>query len=310
MIYDEHYYTFRQYLDKRFGARVWKVPVNAPFTCPNRDGTKGRNGCIYCNNDAFSPTLKLNSNSIQQQVAEGIKRVQRKRTVNHFLVYFQSYTNTYASLPVLKSYYDEAMAFEEVVGLAVGTRPDCISVPVLDLLESYAERAEIWVEYGLQSMHDTTLASINRGHTFADFEKAIELTRGRQIKICVHVIIGLPGESRTDILATARKLAEMPIHAVKIHPMQVHPRTKLAEMYAAGELSLMNLTEYVSICCDFLELLPEDMIIQRLTADTPSDFLIAPDWCLNKLVVLQTIEKEFVRRGSFQGKAAAHSKNK
>ncbi|MCK5738785.1 TIGR01212 family radical SAM protein [bacterium] len=310
MKYDSHYYTFRQYLETHFGKRVWKVPVNAPFTCPNRDGTKGRDGCIYCNNNAFSPTLQLTATSIHQQIAEGIKRVQRKRNVKHFLVYFQSYSNTYADLPVLKAYYDEALAFEEVVGLAVGTRPDCISEPVLDLLESYAKRAEIWIEYGLQSIHDTTLKLINRGHNFADFEKAIEMTQNRQIQICVHVIIGLPGETRADILATARKIAEMPIHSIKIHPLQVHPQTELAKMYAAGDIHLMSLSEYVSICCDFLELLPKDVVVQRLTADAPEDFLIAPDWCLNKLVVLQTIDKEFVRRGSFQGKKNAQLNKK
>ncbi len=298
----KRYFTFSQYLQRQFGTKVWKIPVHAPFSCPNRDGTVGVGGCIYCNNLAFSPDLQGEYPSITSQIEAGLKRFQKKGKVNKFFVYFQSYTNTYAPITELQNYYQQALQFDDVVGLAVGTRPDCISEDILNLLESYTNKVEVWIEYGLQSIHDRTLKLINRGHLFADFENAIQMTAPKNIKICVHVIIGLPGEDRNDILATARKLSQMPIHGIKIHPLQVHRHTKLENWFNAGKIQLMNLEEYVTICCDFLELLPPELVIQRLTADAPASILVAPAWCLNKMEVLNAIDQELNRRGSFQGK--------
>lgn len=297
------YFRFTEYLQQRFGEKVWKIPVHAPFTCPNRDGTVGTGGCIYCRNEAFSPTLEAAKLSIKTQIQQGMKRIQRKRKVRKFLVYFQSYTNTYDSVDRLKKYYDQAVAFDAVVGLAIGTRPDCVSREILGLIESYSDRAEVWLEYGLQTKHNRTLKFINRGHTYEDFLQAIELTAGRRIKICVHVILGLPGESHAEILETADALAQLPIHGVKLHPLQVHTETLLEKRYHAGKIDLMDQEEYVRVCCDYLERLPEKVVIQRLTADAPREILVAPDWCANKMAVLNAILAEFQRRRSRQGMA-------
>jgi len=296
------YFRFTDYLQQRFGEKVWKIPVHAPFTCPNRDGTLGTGGCIYCRNEAFSPSLGAAPFSIRDQIQAGMQRLQKNRNIRQFLVYFQSYSNTYDSVAVLKNYYDQAVEFEAVVGLAIGTRPDCVSPEILDLIESYRNRVEVWLEYGLQSRHNRTLARINRGHTFEDFLHAIELTRGRQIKICVHVILGLPGETHEEILETADVLAQLPIHGVKLHPLQVHTETPLERQYRAGEIQLLQLDEYVRLCCDYLERLPETVVIQRLTADAPADILVAPAWCANKTAVLNAISAEFRSRGSWQGR--------
>jgi len=298
----KRYFTFNQYLKRRFGEKVWKIPVHGNFTCPNRNGTKGWGGCIYCRNDVFSPQLDLRTLSIAEQIRQGIVRIQRKQKVAKFLVYFQSYSNTYAPLSQLEHDYDQVMQFEEVVGLAIGTRPDCISPKKLDLIESYAGQVEVWLEYGLQSCHNRTLDWIHRGHTYEDFLKAIEMTRQRHINICVHVIIGLPGETKADMLATAEVLADLPIQAVKIHPLQVYSGTALEKLYQEGKVQLLNFEDYVSIACDFLERLPENVVIQRLTADAPAEVLIAPAWCLNKMKLLNAIDSELERRDSFQGK--------
>lgn len=298
----KRYFTFTQYLQQKFGTKVWKIPVHAPFSCPNRDGTVGIGGCIYCNNLAFSPDLRLEYPSITSQIEARLKRFRKKGKATKFFVYFQSYTNTYAPVNELQNYYQQALQFDEVVGLAVGTRPDCISEDIINLLQSYTDKIEVWIEYGLQSIHDHTLKLINRGHLFIDFKNAIQMTIQKNIKICVHIIIGLPGEDRNDILATARELAKMPVHGIKIHPLQVHRDTELENWFNAGKIQLMKLDEYVNICCDFIELLPPGFVIQRLTADAPAAILIAPDWCFNKMKVLNAIDLEMSQRGSYQGK--------
>lgn len=297
----KRYYTFSRYLKDRFGEKVWKIPVHANLTCPNRDGTVGTGGCIYCNNDGFSPAIQNDHQSIDEQIRAGIQRIQRKRKISKFVVYFQTYSNTYSSLPHLKQLYDSALNFDQVVGLAIGTRPDCVNEKILDLIESYTPRLEVWLEYGLQSKHNSTLAAINRGHSYRDFLSAVELTRKRNLKICVHVIIGLPYESPEMIMGTADALAEIGIDAIKIHPMQVHKNTKLEKIYNAGRTDLFSREEYVEILCDFLERLPENVIIQRLTAEAPADILVAPEWCLNKMKVLEAIDNELLRRDSWQG---------
>jgi radical SAM protein (TIGR01212 family) len=192
--------------------------------------------------------------------------------------------------------------FDEVVGLVIGTRPDCISPEILDLLASYRPSVEVWIEYGLQSSHDQTLAQLNRGHSVQDFLNAIELTRARDLQICVHVILGLPGETRSQMLATARFLANLPLQSIKIHPLQVHRETQLATLFQAGTVPLLDFDAYISLGCDFLELLSPEMCIQRLTADAPREILIAPAWCHNKMALLNAIDAELLRRDSWQGK--------
>jgi len=296
----KRYYTFSHYLKNQFGEKVWKIPVHAGFTCPNRDGKIGWGGCIYCNNEGFGPGWSNGHLSIAEQVKSGIRRIQKKRNISKFLVYFQTYTNTYDSPERLKQLYDQAVQYDEVVGLAIGTRPDCVTEEILDVIESYTPRLEVWVEYGLQSIHNRTLRAINRGHTYEDFLQAIELTRKRNLKICVHVIVGLPGESKAEILATAAALGQIAIDGIKIHPMQVHRNTKLEQMYDAGEVSLFSMQQYIDILCDFLERLPSEVVIQRLTAEAPANLLIAPEWCLNKIEVIRQIAQELEKRDAWQ----------
>ncbi len=297
--------SFTSYLQDQYGERVWKIPVDAGFTCPNRDGSCGVGGCTYCNNRAFSPPSRHRGAGgslppIRTQVEEGIERA-RKRKARKFMVYFQAYSNTYAPPARLKELYDEALRHPAVVALAVGTRPDCIDTAVTDLLASYSPRYEVWLELGLQTFHDETLRRINRGHTVRQSLQAFELLRERPIKVCVHTILGLPGETRDHNRQTADALARLPYHGLKIHPLQILAETVLAEQYARGEVTLLNMEEFVVRAADFLERTPAHVVIQRLTADALSSTLLAPAWCREKQRLLDGIAHELRRRGTRQG---------
>lgn len=296
------YYPFSQFLRERFGCKVYKLPVDAGFTCPNRDGKIGYGGCTYCYNPSFSPSILLQKSSISLQVKYRKALLKKKGKVNKFLVYFQSYTNTYAKVKILKRLYDEAIQDKDVIGFCIGTRPDCVPDEVLDLIESYAKDYHIWLEYGLQSMHDETLLRIRRGHNFAQFEDAVKRTQGRNIFICVHIILGLPGEVKEDILKTARALAGMGIDGIKLHHLQVIKNTRIAREFNKGEFKVLSSEEYIKLVCDVLELLPARITIQRLVGEVLQDkMLVAPRWNLNKHKILSAIDQEFVDRGSFQG---------
>jgi hypothetical protein len=226
----------------------------------------------------------------------------RKRyKAEKFIAYFQAYTNTYAPIEKLKECYDAALGFDDIVALSIGTRPDCVPEPVLDLIESYQKTHEVWVEYGLQSIHDSTLGRVNRGHDYAAFLDALERTKRRDLKICVHVILGMPGESREDMMATARAVAGMGIDSLKIHLMHVLKDTPLEKEYEEGKFSPPGFEEYVGLVCDFLEFIPPDVSIQRLTADGPREILLAPKWATQKRKTIAAIEAEFERRGARQG---------
>ncbi|MCK4419482.1 TIGR01212 family radical SAM protein [Candidatus Aerophobetes bacterium] len=309
-IKDKRYYSFSQFLRERFGCKVYKLPIDAGFTCPNRDGKIGYGGCTYCYNPSFSPptlvsplTLPLSPNgrgNIYAQIKYRKALIKRKKKVK-FLAYFQPYTNTYAKKEVLKKLYDEALQDEDIIGLCIGTRPDCVPDEVLDLIESYARDYHIWIEYGLQSIHDKTLLRINRGHNFAQFEDAIKRTQNRGIFICVHIILGLPGETRKDMLQTAKVLAKMKVDGIKIHHLQVIKATSLAEDFKKGKFKVFSFEEYVPLICDVLELLPPNITIQRLVGEVLQDeILIAPRWNLGKHEVLSAIEQELIQRHSFQ----------
>lgn len=296
------YYPFSQFLRERFGCKVYKLPVDAGFTCPNRDGKIGYGGCTYCYNPSFSPPILLQRSSISLQVKYRKALLKRKGKVNKFLVYFQSYTNTYAKVKILKGLYDEAIQDKDVIGFCIGTRPDCVPDEVLDLIEDYAKDYHIWLEYGLQSMHDETLLRIRRGHNFAQFGDAVKRTQGRNIFICVHIILGLPGEAEEDILETARALARMGIDGIKLHHLQVIKNTRIAREFSKGEFKVLSLEDYIKLVCDVLELLPARITIQRLVGEVLQDkMLVAPRWNLNKHKILSAIDQEFVDRGSFQG---------
>ncbi|MDH7577849.1 MAG: TIGR01212 family radical SAM protein [Bacillota bacterium] len=295
------YYPLSRFFRERFGFRVCKIPVHAGFTCPNRDGTIGEKGCIFCWNPSFSPALGDHPVSLRAQIAAGKASVKRKDKCK-FLVYFQTFTNTYAPVEKLRWVYDAALEDPDVIGLCIGTRPDCVPDPVLDLLAGYARKWHIWLEYGLQSAHDRTLLLINRGHTRADFEDAVVRSQGRGLFLCTHVILGLPGETREDMLETALFLSSQPIQGVKIHHLQVIEHTPLAELYRKEQVQPLSFKEYVSLVCDFLELLRPDLTIHRLVGEVlDSSYLLAPRWGVGKAQVLNAVEKELELRRSRQG---------
>ena len=300
------YHSFGAYLRGRFGRRVWKVAVDAGMTCPNRDGALGTGGCAYCRREAhlpggFAPPL------VEKQIADGIERLRSLRRAERFFVYFQAGTNTYAPAEELRKLFDLVRQFDGIIGLAVGTRPDCLGDGVLDLLEGYAADYEVWLELGLQSAHDTTLRAINRGHDVAAFLDAYHRARRRPLKLCVHVIIGLPGEGRDRILETVRLLAALRPDGLKLHPLQVLRGTELEKSYRSGDFETLGLEQYVGLACDALELLPPETTIQRLTAEAPPELLLAPDWCADKRAVLAAVDAELGRRGTRQGSRSEES---
>ncbi len=299
---ERRYYAFSRFLRERFGTKVYRVTIDAGFTCPNVDGSVAVGGCVYCDNRSFSPNRRLPRATVRDQVERGIAILQKRYHADRFLAYFQAATNTYAPVPKLRRLYDEALAHPQVVGLAVGTRPDSVPEPVLELLEGYARRLYVCLELGLQTIHDRSLDWMNRGHHYDAFVDAVRRCQGRGLDLCAHVILGLPGESHADMMATAEALAGLPVHAVKIHNLHVVRDTPLAEQYARGEVRLFERDEYVRVVCDFLERLPPQMVVHRLSGDAPPDYLIAPVWCLDKPALLRAIEDELARRDSWQGK--------
>jgi hypothetical protein len=306
------YHAYNFFLRQSFGARVQKVSVDAGFTCPNVDGTVAKGGCTFCDNRSFSPSRRLPRVGIRGQIDLSIDRMRmRYRNCNHFLAYFQPATNTYAPVDRLRPLYEEALSHPQVVGLAIGTRSDCVPNDVLDLIEELAHRPSrdltdrrtyVSVEYGMQTMHDRSLDWMNRGHHHDSFLDAVERSRGRGLEICAHVILGLPGESHDDMLATARELARVNIDAVKIHNLYCVKNTPLAEQVAAGEVTLLGRDDYVRTVVDFLELLPPTMVVERISGEAPPDYFIGPSWCLDKPAVKRAIDAEFERRETWQGK--------
>jgi radical SAM protein (TIGR01212 family) len=279
---------------------VHKLAIDAGFTCPNRDGFVATGGCIYCDGRGSKLHQKGNLPSVAEQIASGKKYY--KPHASKFIAYFQTFTNTYAPVEKLRTLYDEALAQEDVIGLSIGTRPDCLGIDVIELLGGYAKKYHIWVELGLQSVLDKTLLSINRGHNFQQFLDAVNALAGSSLNICVHIIIGLPEESDEDVLTTARTIAALPLQGIKIHSLLALEGTALGEMYKKGNVNMITKEKYVSLTADVLEILSPKMVIQRLTADGYQDIFLAPDWAMNKLDVLNSINKELTRRDSYQGK--------
>ncbi len=296
------YRDFNSYLREVFGCRVQKIIIDAGLSCPNRDGTVGWGGCIYCNARGSGSGAASRSQSISDQLKEGKSYLAKRYKAKKFLAYFQSFSNTYGSPDRLKNLYKEALSVPDVVGLTIGTRPDCVEEEILDYLGEVGKQHLVWLEYGLQSADNSTLARINRGHGVEAFSDAVERTRRRDIPICAHVILGLPGETKVDMLDTARFLAESDIQAVKIHLLYVVRGTRLESCYRDGEYRCLSREEYVSIVGDFLSLLPPEVIIQRLTGDPHPEELVAPLWALEKQKNLNEIQAYMKCRGLFQGK--------
>ena len=298
----KRYNDLNSYFRSLFGCRVQKITVDAGLSCPNRDGTLATGGCIYCNERGSGTGAFSRGQSITEQLLRGKQALARRYKARKFIAYFQSFSNTYAPVETLRRIYDEALAVEDVVGLSIGTRPDCVDEPVLKLLQDYARNRLIWIEYGLQSAKDETLVLINRGHDLQCFKDAVNATLNRRIKICAHVILGLPDESRSDMLYTAQTIAALPIDGLKLHLMYVIKGTPLEVLYRQGKFRCLEQQEYVDLVCDFLERIPNHLVIQRLTGDPHPAELLAPQWALKKTEVLAQIQAALEKRDSWQGK--------
>lgn len=302
------YYSLKDYYLEKHSARVYRIAVDAGFTCPTRDGTKGRTGCLYCDGRGSGNGLYRQGLSVAEQVRKARDFLKKKFNAEKFLLYFQAFTGTYALPEKLKAVYDEGLSADEgdIIGFSVGTRPDCVDREKLSLIGGYAGRFEVWVEYGLQSMHDRTLAFLKRGHTSRDYLQALELTKPFPVKTLAHIILGLPHETPEDMRETARFIArEGRTDAVKIHSLYIPRDSELAVLYGKEPFPLMSMEEYVQTAADVLEMLPEDMVIGRLTGETKKEDLFAPGWVLQKQKVLRGIREELARRGSWQGKKYA-----
>ena len=298
----KRYNDLNTYFRSLFACRVQKITIDAGLSCPNRDGTVSYGGCIYCNARGSGTGALSRGLSITKQLVLGKKALAQRYKAAKFMAYFQSFSNTYAPIDMLRRLYDEALAVEDIVGLSIGTRPDCVDEPVLALLQDYAQKYLVWLEYGLQSARDATLALINRGHDVQCFMDAVKATLNRQIKICAHVILGLPGETRNDMLHTAHTLASSGIDGLKLHLLYVIKGTRLENLYRRGGYRCLEQHEYVDLVCDFLECIPGHIIIQRLTGDPHPEELVAPQWSLKKSETLAQIQAELEKRDSWQGK--------
>jgi len=299
---NKRYNDLNSYFRSIFGCRVQKIIIDAGLSCPNRDGKISTGGCIYCNTRGSGTGAHAKGYSVTDQILAGKKALSKRYKAKKYIAYFQSFTNTYAPLDTLKSYYEEALAIDDVVGLSIGTRPDCVDKPVLKLIESYSKTHLIWIEYGLQSIHDKSLALINRGHDFECFKDTVDATLNRGIKICVHVILGLPNEERYHMLETAKTIAKMGIDGIKIHLLYIIKGTKLEKLYRQGTYKCLEQRQYVNLVCDFLERIPGDMVVQRLTGDPHPEELVAPQWSVKKAQTLSMIKETLERRNSWQGK--------
>ncbi len=276
------YYPLSTYLKDKFGEKVYKITLDADFTCPNRDGSISNIGCIFCDDGGSFSKAHSRLLSISEQIDEGIKSQKARFGANKFMAYFQAFSNTYKPVYELKKIYTEALLCPEIVGISIGTRPDCVDKEKLDLIASFTPQYETWIEYGLQTIHDKSLKWMNRGHDYNTFEKAYHETKQREIKVCAHVILGLPTETKEDMLQTAQKLAQLKVDGVKFHALCVMPNTPLEKMYNSGEVKLLSEDEYVDIVCEFIKILPQNTIIHRLCGNGYSKTMIAPLWLNNK----------------------------
>lgn len=297
---DKRYNQYSAYLKNKFGVKVYKITLDAGFSCPNRDGTISKGGCIFCDDGGSFSQAHSNLLSIEEQVQEGIKNLSERFKAQKFMSYFQAYSNTYKPVKELERIYNSSLSDTRVIGLSIGTRPDCVDDEKLSLIADYKNDYYTWIEYGLQSIHDKTLKKINRGHDFDCFLRSYEKTKEKGINVCVHVIFGL-WETHDEIMQTAQTLAKLKVDGVKIHMLCALDNTKLAELYNAGEINFMSEEEYIKTVCDFLEYLPPTTTIHRLAGNGLKKNLIAPRWLGKKMDCLNKIDRELTARKSFQG---------
>lgn len=300
---ENRFYSLNQYFKSRYHERVQKITINSGFSCPNLDGTLSNTGCIYCNNLAFNPQLREDKEkSIRAQIEEGMEFAYRRYNAKKFMAYYQPYSNTYAPVELLREKYKIINEYSKIVALSIGTRPDCVNKEKLNLIASFKNSKEVWIEYGLQSAKEETLKKINRGHDFEDFKRSVLETKKRNIKVCVHLIVGLPGESFIDYLHTATKISKLKVDGVKLHPAHVVKNTELAKWYQKGKYNPLSYQEYLSAVTKMVEYLPSHCVIQRMGASAPSDLLLAPEWINEKKNISSEVNKLLNKKGGYQGK--------
>ena len=302
----ERVHTFGQFLLKKHGERVHKIAIDAGFTCPNRDGAKGIGGCTFCNNASFSPSERnspaRNTPSLDSQLDSGRRGIDRCTKARKYLAYFQAYTNTYADVVELKAQYDAALAMDGMIGLSVGTRPDCVSPEVLDLLAGYRDQGmEVWLELGLQSAFDHSLERVNRGHGLREYIDTTQAARTLNIPVCTHLIVGLPGEEAWHSRESLDIVLDIGTDGLKLHPLHVVKGTQLANEWRRGEYTPLTQAGYIDIAADLIERTPWEVVYHRVTGTSPANLLLAPEWCSHKWTVLNDLTSELNRRGSRQG---------
>ena len=303
----KRYREFGDFLRERFPFKAQKIAINAGFTCPNRDGSKGRGGCTYCNNQTFNPGYCQTDKSVADQLAEGVRFFSRKYPEMRYLAYFQAYTSTYGEQERLERLYEEALGYPGVVGLVIGTRPDCMPDRLLDYLARLSEQVLVLVEYGVESTLDRTLRRINRGHNFAEAEEAIRRTAARGIAVGAHLILGLPGESRDEILGHADRLSDLPLATLKLHQLQLIRHTRMALEFERQpeDFHLFTVDEYIDLAIDFIERLDPAIALERFVSQSPKELLIAPDWGLKNYEFTARVNRRLAERDSWQGKCRA-----
>lgn len=298
---NKRYHTWNYYLRNTFGEKVFKVSINAGFTCPNIDGKVSFGGCTYCSKEGSGDFAGNPKDNLIKQFDDITQMMHKKWPNAKYIGYFQAFTNTYAPVDVLKEKYETILSLDNVIGLSISTRPDCLEDDVVEYLSELNERTNLWVELGLQTIHDSTSKLINRGHDYNEFLKGLEKLKARNIKVIVHIINGLPGEDYNMMMETAKAVANMGVDGIKIHLLHVIKDTPMEKMLQNGMLTLMNQEEYINLVCDQLEILPETMIVHRLTGDGKRDELVGPLWSLKKWEVLNAIDDELKKRNSYQG---------
>lgn len=296
------FYSFKKYLDQHFPFEVRKLPIQTHLGCPHRDKQTGQGGCIYCYEPAFS-NLSQSMPSIEKQIETIFEREQRRNYEGKFMAYFQTGTNTYADIKVLEKYYKTIGSYDQIVALAVSTRPDCLSEDIIQLLAEYAKKMMVWLELGLQSSHNKTLQFINRGHNFECYQNAvISVQKHSNINICSHIILGLPGESLTDIFETIQQFNSMHIKGIKFHHLQVVKNTLLEKLYQQNQITVFSKEEYMTLLIDVLTQISPDVVVQRLFGETQLEYLIAPRWLTPKVKLIQELEKQMKMLNLWQGK--------
>ena len=292
---DQVLLTFGRAMREKYGYKVHKLAIDAQFTCPNRDGTKGIGGCTFCNNTSFSPNARK-APTVYEQLDAGRQVILKRTGAARYLAYFQAYTNTYADINYLKSLYDNALSHPQVIGLSIGTRPDCIPEEVLKLLAQYQQQGyEIWLELGLQSSFDSTLKEVNRGHSFAEYQDAMQRALHYDLQVCTHLIVGLPTETEQHSLTNMLRVLETKPKGIKIHPLHIVKGTQIARQWKSGDYQPLSMAEYVDTVVNMVKMAPDDMIYHRLTGTASEDLLLAPDWCSKKWLVLNEITKKLMQ---------------